>query len=87
MAEAVAVVGVVASIASIVAEGIKATNALNTYIEGVKNAEEDMKCIVNEIKEITVVLNQIEDNMKLEQQSPGLLILPQPLDHQFTDLT
>ena len=72
MAEAVAVVGAVASVASIAAEGIKVSNALNTYIDGVKYAEKDARFIASEIKDTTVVLTQLEDNLRMEQQSTGL---------------
>ena len=75
MAEVIAVIGVVASVASIAAEGVKVSNSLNTYIDSIKYAEEDLRYIASEIKDTTVVLSQLEDNLRLEQQSTGVFSL------------
>lgn len=77
MAEVVAAIGVVGSVASIAAEGFKLYRTLDTFVENVKGADNDVKCIANDVKDTAVVLNQLENNLRLEEEamSTWLLIL------------
>ena len=71
----VEVIGVIASVSGIAAEGIKLSNALYSYAHKVKHAEEDMKSISKDIKNTAVVLNQLEEI--LEQNSRGKSLDPE----------
>ena len=69
MAEIVAVVGVVASVASIADEGLKIYGYLNTYIEKIRNADRDIAGFANDVRDTSVVLQQLGVNLDLEKET------------------
>lgn len=58
------VFGVVASVATLASEGLKLSNALHSYYQKVKNAEEDVKKVSKDVKSTAVVLRQLEDILR-----------------------
>ena len=56
--------GVVASVATLASEGLKLSNALHSYYQKVKNAEEDVKKVSRDVKSTAVVLRQLENILK-----------------------
>ncbi|KAK3168027.1 hypothetical protein OEA41_004473 [Lepraria neglecta] len=69
MAEFIAVVGVVGSVVSIAAEGFKLSSTLNKYVDSIKNANKYIKTIANGVNDTAVVLQQLGNNLKLEEES------------------
>ena len=72
MAEIVAVIGIVGSVAGVAAEGIKLSNTLNSYISQVKYAAKEIQGVTNDVRDTTVVLQQLGDNLKLEEETMSM---------------
>ena len=69
MAEIIAVVGVVASVASIADEGLKIYGYLNTYIEKIRNTDRDIAGFANDVRDTSVVLQQLGGSLDLEKET------------------
>ena len=73
MAEVIAVLGIISSVVGVAAEGLKLSQTLNTYTTNVKFAEKDIQGIARDVKHTAVVLNQFGENLKLEENSRGIV--------------
>ncbi|KAL8745486.1 MAG: hypothetical protein Q9184_007867 [Pyrenodesmia sp. 2 TL-2023] len=67
------IVGVVASVATLASEGLKLSNALHSYYQRVKNAEEDVKKVSKDVKSTAIVLGQLEDILRQDARCTGFL--------------
>ena len=61
------VLGIVGSVVGIAAEGIKLSHTLNTYAQKVRYAGNEVKGVANDIQDTAVVLDQLGQNLKSEE--------------------
>lgn len=69
MAEVIAVIGAVASVASIAAEGIKLSHTLSSYVETVRHADKSIAWTADDVRNTSIVLEQFAANLKVEEET------------------
>ena len=66
------ILGIIGSVGTIAGEGLRLSNALYSFAQKAKHAEQDMKHISKEIKNTAVILRQLESILAQESRGSSL---------------